>query len=91
MNHKKQKYFASIDLKSLIIGFLLSLCIMLFSGFTSVTNNGRYQCSATESWVAVMDTQTGHVWIMERSASIDFGTPRNRESFRKYVAPRGEE
>lgn len=46
-----------LDLKNILIGFLLAACIFILTGF-SFTDNGRYQ---TMSPLVVLDTATGDI------------------------------
>jgi hypothetical protein len=51
----------TIDIKSLLIGFLLATSVMLFMGATSNNQNSRYQafCNSYSSHVYMIDTKTG--------------------------------
>jgi hypothetical protein len=55
-----------IDIKSLIIGILITVCIVLAMGAgrsTSPTVLGRFQLVADEGQAYVIDTGTGQAWI----------------------------
>lgn len=80
MEEKRQQCCLGINIKSLVIGFLLALCIILGSGSSKDGGNGQYQCSASEQYVYVLDTQTVHTWRVGKADTIDFGTPENRIS-----------
>ena len=78
-----------IDLRSLVIGLLLGSCLILVSGYSGNSANGRYQCSASAGlWVFIIDTQTGQTWKLDDSATADFGTPQNRKSQQSYISPK---
>ena len=50
----------TIDIKSLLIGFLLATSVMLFMGATSNNENGRYQAFCNDAYdVYMIDTKTG--------------------------------
>lgn len=87
MEHKTQRRIRNIDFKSLAIGLLLGLCIMLVSGYATDGDNGRYQCSASENQVFILDTQTGQTWKVDASSTIDLGTPQDRKSKQTDISP----
>jgi hypothetical protein len=64
-----------IDLKSLLIGIVLVLCVLLAMGASSPAiphHAGRYQLAALEGNVAyVLDSHTGRVW-REQSGRGEF-------------------
>ena len=67
------KTMKSIDLKSFLIGLLVSICVILFVGSAQPKNNdkNRYQivdAGATGVFSYVLDTYTGSV------VQISFGT-----------------
>lgn len=54
-----------IDIKSLVIGILLTVCVILAMGArqSSVsTLFGRFQLAATENNAYIIDSTTGQVW-----------------------------
>ena len=54
----------SIDVKSMLIGFLLCACGFLLTGYTS---GGSYQISGNPKNCVLVNTATGETW------SYDFG------------------
>jgi hypothetical protein len=85
MEHKKH-----LSLSSVVIGFLLALCLMLAVGAASSDGLGRYQCCSAGSSdisVFVIDTQTGRTWRLSRTDTYDLGTPQNRKSDRQSITP----
>ena len=65
------------DLKSIAIGFLLGICVMLLAG-AGANDQGPYQsrqAGTNDMAVFVIDTRDGHIWRMGRGICIDFGTP----------------
>jgi hypothetical protein len=91
MKKKEQLSWRYADLKNLIIGFLLGLCVMLV---IAAANNShttkRYQCcsAGNESFaVFVIDTDTGQTWRFSRTDHYDFGTPKAPKSVRRSVTP----
>jgi hypothetical protein len=89
MEHRIEQRNRNIDFKSLVIGLLLGLCITLVSGASKDGGNGRYDCSADQDQVFIIDTQTGQTWRLDKSSTTDFGTPQNRKSEKTYVTPMG--
>ena len=91
MNTNTTRIRGDINLSSLIIGFLLAVCLMLASGAFSgsrADSEGPYQiATGSDAAVFVIDTQTGQTWQLSRSDNIDFGTPFDRKSSRKFVTP----
>ncbi|MBN2136821.1 MAG: hypothetical protein JW720_03360 [Sedimentisphaerales bacterium] len=87
MEQHKKRY--EIHFSSLVIGFLLALCLTLALGaMGSSDSTGPYRCSAAGDLSAfVIDTQTGQVWQVSRTDNTDFGTPLNRKSSRRSVTP----
>ena len=54
-----------VDFKSLIIGALVTFCIVLVmgaEGFTSISSEGRFQIVARDNHVYVLDSRNGRVW-----------------------------
>ncbi len=65
------------DLKTLVAGFLLGVCVMLLAG-AGANETGPYQCreaGTNDMAIFVIDTRDGHIWRMGRGICIDFGTP----------------
>ncbi|MGD0785471.1 MAG: hypothetical protein ABR969_06635 [Sedimentisphaerales bacterium] len=87
MEHKIEQRRGSIDFKSLVIGLLLGLCITLVLGASNNNDNGKYQCSAGQGQVFIIDTQTGQTWGLDNSSTTDFGTPQNRKSQKSFITP----
>jgi hypothetical protein len=92
MEHKEQKHRLNVNFTNLVIGFLLGICLLLAIG--AATNQdegpGRYQCCTAGDYseaVFVLDTQTGQTWRLSRTDSYDFGTPEQRKSIRRSIAP----
>ena len=58
-----------IDIKSVVIGILITVCVVLAMGAgrstmpTTPTVLGRFQLMAVEGQAYVIDTGTGQVWI----------------------------
>jgi len=74
----------NIDFKSMMIGLLLGVCVLLVSGqYTEQHNtNNRFMCCAAGSdpyGVFVIDTQTGQTWRLDNKSTIGYGTPENRQ------------
>lgn len=67
-----------IDIKSVIIGILITVCIVLAMGAgrsTMPTVLGRFQLMAVEGQAYVIDTDTGQVWV--RSGGLqEFCAPK---------------
>lgn len=92
MEHKKQGLNRNLNFTSLVIGFLLSLCLILTIGaIRGYDNNpGRYQCCAAgndDLAVFVIDTETGQTWRIGRTDMYNFGTPQTRKSVRQSITP----
>ena len=51
----------TMDIKSLLIGFLLATSVMLFMGATSDNGNGRYQGFSNGKHVYMINTQDGQL------------------------------
>lgn len=57
-----------MDFKSLLIGFLLAACLFLLMGSTPMrftSAQGRYQVSAAQDKVVILDTQTGEASVIQ--------------------------
>ena len=92
MEHNKQLLRLNLNLSSLVIGFLLALCLLLVVGAAEANKNGtrRYQCSAagnSDLAVFVIDTESGHTWRLSRTDIYDFGTPSAPRSVRRSIRP----
>jgi hypothetical protein len=91
MEHKKYKLSYNLNLNSLIIGFLLAICLLLTIGAVgSSYNSPRYQCCAAGNEalaVFVIDTETGHTWRLSRTDMYDLGTPSAPKSVRRSIKP----
>jgi hypothetical protein len=92
MERKLHALSRHADIKHLIIGFLLGVCLMLVTAATesSDADVGTYQCCAAGDdplAVFVIDTQTGQAWRLGRTEAYDFGTPGNPKSVRRSVTP----
>jgi|GEM_PF-2958103 len=77
----------AFDIKSLLIGFLLALCITMALGLRNQSNeNGRYQILAgINDGATLYEPQTGHVWFVGRDIWIDCGTPENPKAISFYL------
>lgn len=56
----------TIDIKSLLIGFLLATSVMLFMGTTSDNENGRYQAFVENSKGYMLDTKNGELYYFKQ-------------------------
>ena len=70
----------TIDTKSLLIGLLFGVCVLLALGAASGKQDdvGRYQvaCPDSSSVCFVIDTTTGQVWRRQtRSSGNSYGSP----------------
>jgi len=92
MERKKNIPKWNLNFLSLVIGFVLALCMILIAGADSRNDNlrGRYECCAAgndDLAVFVIDTQTGQTWRLGRGSLIDYGTPQSPKSSRKSITP----
>ena len=92
MEDKKQGHNVNLDFTSIVIGFLLALCLILAVGAAGGydDNPGRYQCCAAgddDLAVFVIDTGTGQTWRLSRTDTYNFGTPQLRKSNRQSITP----
>ena len=91
MEHKRNMLSCNLNLNSLVIGFLLALCLFLTIGAVgSSYTSPRYQCCAAgneQLAVFVIDTETGHTWRLSRTDMYDFGTPAAPKSIRQSIKP----
>ena len=92
MNREERKPGLNVDLKSMVIGFLLAACLALAMGAASDSQSeGPYQISANSDLSAyVIDTRTGECWQVSRGDNIELGTPFERKSIRKSITPYSE-
>ena len=70
----------TIDTKSLLIGLLFGVCVLLALGAASGKQEdiGRYQiaCPDSHSTCFVLDTTTGQVWQRySRGSGVNYGSP----------------
>ncbi|MBN2272285.1 MAG: hypothetical protein JXN61_16865 [Sedimentisphaerales bacterium] len=87
MSHNEKREGWNIHLGSVVIGFLLALCLVLAVGAATGGDAGPYRVSAGGDVAFVLDTQTGHVWQVSRTDHVDLGTPFERKSLRKSITP----
>lgn len=92
MEHNKKVLHENLNLSSLVIGFLLALCLLLVTGAASnyETSPQRYRrCAAGDEPLAVfvIDTETGQTWRLSRTDMYDFGTPTEPKSLRRSIRP----
>ena len=88
MKEEKQTFTWNVNLSSVIIGFLLALCLTLALGASGSGSEGPYRISAaSEMGAYVIDTETGHTWMVSRTDQIDLGTPFDRVSRRRSIIP----
>lgn len=73
---------SSFDIKSACIGFLGAALIMSVFGFNNPTDElpGRYQATAGEEGIVIIDTQTGQ-YIIDDRASFSGKTVWTKGSF----------
>jgi len=82
----------NVNFTSMVIGFLLAVCLMLAAGAADGGDDevGQYQCCAAGDdslAVFVVETSTGHTWRLSRTDNYDLGTPYSRSSLRKSITP----
>jgi len=92
MEYNKQLLHWNLNVNSMVIGFLLGLCLLLAVGASKSydTNSQRYQCCAAGNEplaVFVIDTETGNTWRLGRNDMYDFGTPSAPRSIRRSIRP----
>jgi hypothetical protein len=92
MEHNKQVIRRNLNLRSLAVGFLLAIFLLLVVGAAgSYDNNSqRYQCCAAgdeQLAVFVIETETGHTCRLSRNDMYDFGTPSEPRSIRQSIRP----
>jgi len=62
----------TMDIKSLIIGFLLCLCVVLLMGFGGGSESGRYIPFGETS---IIDTKTGNIRLLKKQGKWFLDTP----------------
>ena len=92
MERKSENPGRNINFCSLVIGFLLALCLVLAIGAADGSDDspGQYQCCAAGDdslAVFVVETGTGHTWRLSRTDNYDLGTPYARKSVRRGITP----
>jgi hypothetical protein len=95
MKESSRRLNLNVDFKSLVIGFLLALCLAVAMGAGFINeaeqdDRGLYQCCAAgddDLSVFIIDTETGQTWRVGRTDTYDFGTPFKRKSVRKSIMP----
>ena len=89
MKQTRQAHNRNVSFSSMLIGFLMALCLALALGAASGSGGpGPYQCCAADDLsVFVIDTQSGQTWRLGRTENYDFGTPFERKSLRKSIMP----
>ncbi len=92
MEYRRRELNWDLNFRSLAVGFLAALCLMLAVGAAGSYGDGPgpYQCCAAGDdslAVFVIDTQTGQTWRMSRTDTYDFGTPQARKSVRRIQTP----
>jgi hypothetical protein len=80
------------DIKNIVIGLLLGICLMLAiaAAGSNYGDIGTYQCCAAGDdslAVFVTDTRTGQTWRLGRIDAYDLGTPATPKSVRHSVTP----
>jgi len=92
MEREKHIQNRSADIKNLVIGFLLGVCLMLVIAAAGSNHGdvGTYQCCAAGNdslAVFVTDTRTGQTWRLGRTEAYDLGTPGSPKSVRRSITP----
>ncbi len=91
MEQNSERHTWNIDFKSMVIGFLLAVCLGLILGASGETGDegvGPYRCTAgSDTSVFVIDSRTGQTWRLSRTDNVDYGTPFDRKSLRKSITP----
>jgi len=95
MEDKKRRLNQNLNFRSIAIGFLLALCLILAIGASGGNSSGygKYQCCAAGGdnlSVFVIDTRTGQTWRLSRADTYDFGTPLARRSVQRSITPTGQ-
>ena len=85
----KQQIRKIANLKTLAMGFVLGICVMLLTG-AGANDQGPYQCcqaGENDSTVFIVDTRDGHSWRMGRYEYVDMGTPLSPKLEKKGSHP----
>ncbi|MBW8015673.1 MAG: hypothetical protein FVQ82_05765 [Planctomycetes bacterium] len=73
----------NLDWRSLIIGLLVGMMVLLASGHQSGQRYlGRYipiSAGNSEDTIFIVDTYCGQTWRMNESSTIDYGIPNHRK------------
>jgi hypothetical protein len=73
----------NLDWRSLIIGLLIGMMVLLASGHKSGGSYaGRYIPIAAENspfGIFIVDAYSGRTWRMDENSTINYGTPDQRE------------
>ena len=88
----RKSLISNVNISSMVIGFLLAMCLMLAAGAAGGGDEevGQYQCCAAGDdslAVFVVETGTGQTWRLSRTDNLDLGTPYSRKSLRKSITP----
>ena len=76
----------SLDWRSLVIGLLVGMVVLIASGYESGQRSrfmGRYipiSAGNSEDAIFIVDAYTGQTWRMDESDTVDYGIPELRES-----------
>ena len=85
----------SIDGKSVVIGLLMSVCVLLLMGQTGGgVSYGKFQLALggeANTISYIMDTDTGELWSRQVSGYKYFGTPHNPKYERKTLKKKKSE
>jgi hypothetical protein len=91
MEREKHIQSHSTDIKNLVIGLLLGICLMLaVAAASNYGDIGTYWCCAAGDdslAVFVTDTRTGQTLRLGRTEAYDLGTPGSPKSIRRSVTP----
>jgi hypothetical protein len=72
-----------MDWRSLVIGLLIGIVVLMASGHeTGQRFLGRYvpvTAGNSADAIFVVDTYSGHIWRIDETSTIDYGTPEMRE------------
>ena len=85
-----------IDIKSLLIGFLLATSVMLFMGSVSDNKNGRFQAfaghwgSEVYSLQYLLNTQTGQLYFLNTVYDGN-GRPYDYKGWDKFQDSKGKD